>query len=214
MKDLLPHYPKMSAQFDEDRREGRSFDTLELFVRHFLREGSVFVAFGLERLYKREILTDLHLRDIFRQNRSISEDLDLLDDAVDEVDERNIKGLSNSLRSVNEPFQSQLLTAIRRREAQERRTMARRFLAKVANSRQKLFEAYIMQDLSSEFIEFVNQIGSCVDVWKSGTRAIRDIREGSIFNTCSLSDIVSALRVADAMRSVVPSSRLGCSNEE
>lgn len=212
MDSLLPHYPEMSAKFDQDRREGRTFETLELFVRHFLREGSVFAIFGLGNLHKSGILTDLHFYDILSQDRPMSEDLDLLDEAVDEIDERDIKGPNNSLRFVDEPIQSQLLTAISRHEAQERRTIVHRLLAKVANSCQKLFEASIMQNASAGVKAFVNQVGTSASVWKSGTRATRDICEG--YMPRSLSDIVSALQVANAMRSVVPPSRLGYSKKE
>ncbi|KAF3075639.1 hypothetical protein CFAM422_001966 [Trichoderma lentiforme] len=212
MDRLLPHYPEMSAKFDQDRREGRSFDALELFVHHFLHEGSVFATFGFENLHKSGILTDLHLHHILSQNRPMSEDLDLLDKAVDEIDEQDIKRPNNSLRFGDEPFQSQLLTAIRRREAQERRIMAHRLLAEVANSCQKLPDASTMQDASSGVRAFVNQVGTSASVWKRGTGAIRDICEG--YKPRNLSDIVSVLQVANAMRSVVPPSRLKCSKKE
>lgn len=86
MSLLLPCYPELRAKFAEDKREGRSFEALELFFRHFLREGSVFSAFGLQNLHEKRILTQLHLDDIQCQYRSISEDLDLLDEAIVELD--------------------------------------------------------------------------------------------------------------------------------
>ncbi|UKZ79048.1 hypothetical protein TrVFT333_006799, partial [Trichoderma virens FT-333] len=116
MGTLLPRYPEMSAKFDQDKRDGHSFDALELFVRHFLREGSVFASFGFEHLYEERILTELHFHDIQSQNRSMSEDLDLLDEAIDEVDERDIKGSSQPFLFMNERFQAQLQTAIRQRD--------------------------------------------------------------------------------------------------
>ncbi|KAL6833147.1 hypothetical protein J3E69DRAFT_323125 [Trichoderma sp. SZMC 28015] len=209
---LLPHYPELSAKFDQDRREGRSFEALELFVRHFLHGGSVFETFGLEHLHKSGILTDLHLDDILSQNRPMSEDLDLLDEAVDEIDEPDIKGLYKSFRFLDEPFQFQGLTAIRRREAQERRTMTHRLLAEVTRSCVHLLDANTMRDASDGVKAFVNQVGTSASVWKSGIRAIRDICEG--YMPHSLSDIVSALQVANAMRSVVPPSRQGYSKKE
>ncbi|QYT04092.1 C2H2-type domain-containing protein [Trichoderma simmonsii] len=106
MDSLLPHYPEISVKLDQDRREGRSFDALELFIRHFLREGSAFATIGFEHLHKSGILTNLHLHDILSQNRPMSEDLDLLDEAVDEIDERDIKGPNNPLSFVGEPIQS------------------------------------------------------------------------------------------------------------
>lgn len=212
MYRLLPHYTEMSAKFDQDRREGRSLDALDLFVRHFLREGSVFAIFGLEHLHKKGILTDLHLHDILSQNRPMSEDLDLLDEAIDEIGEWDIWGPNSSLNFVDESIQSQLPTAIRRHEAQERRAMVYRLLTKVDNSYEKLFNATCKQDASAGVQAFANRVGSCASVWKSGTRAIRDICEGYIPR--SLSDIVSALKVANAMWSVVPPSSLGYSKEE
>ncbi|KAL7909800.1 ankyrin repeat-containing domain protein [Trichoderma velutinum] len=116
MGRLLPRYPEMSAQFDQDRKEGRSFDALELFVRHFLREGSVFATFDLEHLHERQILTELHFRDIQSQNRSMSEDLDLLDEAIGEIDERDIKGSNQPCLFMNEPLRAQLRAAIEGRD--------------------------------------------------------------------------------------------------
>lgn len=84
---LLPYYPEVKAKFAQDKVEGRSFEALELFFRHFLREGSIFAAFGLQNLRERQILTDLHLDDIQVQYRSMSEDLGLLDDAIAELDD-------------------------------------------------------------------------------------------------------------------------------
>ncbi|KAL7957009.1 hypothetical protein V8C34DRAFT_286937 [Trichoderma compactum] len=209
---LLPRYPEMSAKFDQDRREGRSFDALDLFVHHFLREGSVFAAFGLEHLHKSGLLTDAHLHDILSQSRSMSKDLDLLDEAVDEIDERDIKGPNRSLRFVDDLFQSQLPTAIRQREAQERRNMAHWLLAKVAISCQKLLDASTMQNASAGVMAFANQVGTSASVWKSGTRVIRDVCEG--YKPRSLSDIVSALQVANAMEEIISLSGLGYSMVE
>ncbi|KAL6690307.1 hypothetical protein J3F84DRAFT_389702 [Trichoderma pleuroticola] len=209
---LLPHYPELSAKFEQDRGEEHSFDSLDLFFRHFLQQGSVFATFGLEHLHKRGILTDVHLRDILSQNRPMSEDLDLLDKAVDKIDERDIKGPNKPLRFVDEPFQSQLLAATRRREAQERRTMAHRVIVAVANSRKKLLNARITQDPSAKFMAFLDQVGTAKSIWGSGIRAILHIYKG--YKPRSLSDIVSALQIADAMRSVVPPSRRGSSKKQ
>lgn len=82
---LLPCYPEVRAKFSQDKAEGRSFEALELFFRHFLREGSVFSAFGLQNLREKRLLTELHLDDIQCQYRSMSEDLDLLDEAIVEL---------------------------------------------------------------------------------------------------------------------------------
>ncbi|KAL5089424.1 hypothetical protein Trisim1_005701 [Trichoderma cf. simile WF8] len=207
MERLLPRYPEMSVKFDQDRREGHSFDALELFVRHFLREGSVFATFGFEHFHKKGTFTDLHVDDILSQNRPMFEDLDLLDEAVDEIDERDTKGPSESLRIVDEPIQSQPLIVIRPHEV-----MAHRLLAKVTDSRQKLLDVSTTQDATVGVIAFADQVGTSASVWMSGTRAIRDICEG--YKTRSLSDIVSALQVVDAMRSVASSLRPGCSKKE
>ncbi|KAK4071198.1 uncharacterized protein Triagg1_6229 [Trichoderma aggressivum f. europaeum] len=212
MKRLAPRCPEMSAKFNQDRREGRSFDALELFVRHFLREGSVSAFSDFDPLHESGILTDTHRRDIFNQTRSMSASLDLLDEAVDEIDDWDIKALDNSLHFVNEPSQSQLLTVIRRREAQQRRAVAHRLLAKVTNSYQRLLGASTMQGVSAGAMAFANQIGTRESVCRSGTRAIRDICEG--YMPRNLSDIVNALQVANAMQSVVPPSNLGYSKKE
>ncbi|KAL7810060.1 hypothetical protein V8C44DRAFT_333253 [Trichoderma aethiopicum] len=116
MEALLPHYPEIRTKFDQDEREGHGFDALKLFVRHFLREGSVFATFGFECLHEERRLTDVHLYDIQSQSRGIFEDLDLLDEAIDEIDERDIKASSRPLRYINEPFRSRLKAAIVRRD--------------------------------------------------------------------------------------------------
>ncbi|KAL7929514.1 hypothetical protein V8C35DRAFT_315454 [Trichoderma chlorosporum] len=113
---LLPCYPEMSAKFDQDKREGLSFDALDLFVHHFLREGSVFATFGLEHLHEKQTLTELHFHDIQNQDRSMSEDLDLLDEAIGEIDEQDVKKPSQSCFFMNEPLRSQLQAAIKGRD--------------------------------------------------------------------------------------------------
>lgn len=205
MDRLLPCYPEMSAQFDQDRREGRSFDALELFIRHFLCEGSVFATFGFEHLNEKGILTDLHLHDILSQNRFMSEYLNLLEEAIGEIDEQDIRRPNNSLRCVNKPIQFQTPTDIRRRHE------AHRLFAKLTDSRQKLLHASTTQGASAKFIAFVNRVGTNVDVWRSGTHVLRDRCEG--YMPRSLSDIVSAFQVADAMRSSLSSSELVCSEK-
>lgn len=87
MDVLLPCYPDLRAKFTQYTEEGRSFDALELFVRHFLREGSVFATFGFENLHEKQILTDLHFHDLHSQYSSLSEDLDRVDEMVIEIDE-------------------------------------------------------------------------------------------------------------------------------
>ncbi|KAL6810544.1 ankyrin repeat-containing domain protein [Trichoderma camerunense] len=117
MDRLLPYYEEMRAKFDQDRSEGHSFEALELFVRHFLREGSVFAAIGLEHLHEEQILTEDHFHDIQGPGRSIFESLDLLDEAIDEIDRWDNKGPTQSLHFMNERFQSQLRTAVRRHDS-------------------------------------------------------------------------------------------------
>ncbi|KAK1244930.1 hypothetical protein MKX08_004559 [Trichoderma sp. CBMAI-0020] len=116
MDALLPRYPEMSAKYNQDKREGHSFDALDLFVCHFIREGSIFACFGFERLYEEQILTELHFHDIHSQNRSISEDLDLLDEAIDELGKEDIQSSSHLFPFINEPFLSQLRAAITQRD--------------------------------------------------------------------------------------------------
>ncbi|KAL6902628.1 ankyrin repeat-containing domain protein [Trichoderma evansii] len=112
-----PRWATTLTMSRSDKRDGHSFDTLELFVHHFLREGSIFATFGLEHLHEEHILTELHLHDIQSQkNRSMSEDLDLLDEAIDELDEEDIKGPRHPFLFINEPFLSQLRAAIRQRD--------------------------------------------------------------------------------------------------
>jgi hypothetical protein len=97
-------------------------------------------------------------------------------------------------------------------QTQERKTMARRLLAKIASSCEKLLDAGTIQGASASLIAFIDQVGTSSSVWRSGTRAIRDIYEG--YMPRGLSDIVNALQVANAMRSVVPPSNLVCSKKE
>lgn len=114
MNLLLPCYPEVKEKFAQDRREGCSFDALELFVRHFLREGSVFATFGLKHLYEKGTLTELHFHDIQSQSRSISEDLDLLDEAIDKFEVQEIKGPSPTL--MNTLSRTELRAAITQRD--------------------------------------------------------------------------------------------------
>ncbi|KAJ4860213.1 ankyrin repeats (3 copies) domain-containing protein [Trichoderma breve] len=96
--------------------------------------------------------------------------------------------------------------------ARDRRTMARKLLAKVAKSCKKLLDASATQDASAGVIAYVDQLGTSASIWERGTRAIREIYEG--YKPRSLSDIVSALQVANAMRAVVKTSGLGYSKKE
>lgn len=114
MNALLPCYPEVSKRFAQYKREGHSFDTLELFVRHFLREGSVFAIFGFEHLHENGILTELHFHDIQSQFRSISEDFDLLDEAFEKFEAEDIEGPSPNL--MKESPQSQLYLSITLRD--------------------------------------------------------------------------------------------------
>jgi ankyrin repeat protein len=140
MDVLLPCYSELSAEFDRYKRERRSFDALDLFVFHFLREGSVFAAFGVENLHEKQILTDLHLNHIQSQYSSMSEDLDRLDemacglDKPDKMDEpfklaqfECVAGLGIICEIINrlvlaefsqmdEPFRSDLLVAVKQRD--------------------------------------------------------------------------------------------------
>jgi ankyrin repeat protein len=116
MHTLLPCYPEMSAKFNQGKREGHHFDALELFVRHFLREGSIFACFGFERLYEQQVLTELHFHDIHNQNRSISEDLDLLDKAIEEFSKDDIHESNQTFSFIEEPFLFQLQAAIKQRD--------------------------------------------------------------------------------------------------
>lgn len=86
---------------------------MDLFVRHFLREGSIFACFGFERLHEEQILTELQFHHIHSRSRSISEDLDLLDEAIGELDEEDIQGPIYPFPFINEPSLSQLQTAIK-----------------------------------------------------------------------------------------------------
>lgn len=86
MDVLLPRYPELRAKFTQYTQEGRSFKALELFICHFLCEGSVFSTFGFEHLHEKQILTDLHFHDMQSQYSSLSEDLDVLDELVIGID--------------------------------------------------------------------------------------------------------------------------------
>lgn len=375
MAHLLPCYPAMREKLAQDEKEGHIFDALELFFCHFLREGSVFASFGFEHLHEQQILTELHFHDIHKQHRSMSEDLDLLDEAIAELEEHDTRGPSDPI--TYEPLRSQLHAAIQQRDslavgtvlrmglgrvdggtlcfairqyeptvfhlllkhgaqvdggtgsreslflaaeaghldavrllihygatlgestspidrtlglaqilrgrsflkhhrdnlhyplkaegsdslefedwvfktaplksgprlppianiavkigsafdsaatdmencpavaavrAQGRKSMARRLLAKVASSRDKLLDASVKMTASARLTAFVGQVGSSSSVWGSGTRAIRDISEG--YKPFGLSDIINALQVANAMRSAVPRSKRACPRKE
>lgn len=96
--------------------------------------------------------------------------------------------------------------------AQERRSTERRLFAKVTRSCERLLDAGASQNASARLTEFIAQVGTSSSVFKSGTRAIRDISEG--YKPSGLRAIVSALQVANAMRSVVPPSKLAYSKKE
>lgn len=96
MELLLPCYPEMRKRFAQDKRDGRSFATLDFFVRHFLREGSIFAMFGFQNLHENGILTELHFHDIQSRHRSMSEDLDMLDEAINKLEEPDIDRTSNA----------------------------------------------------------------------------------------------------------------------
>lgn len=113
---LLPCYPDVREKFAHDKEDGCNFESLELFVRHFLREGSVFATFGFENLYERGILAELHFHDIQSRYHSLSEDLDLLDQAIDSLGELDVKEPSQPLMS--EPFRSELRAVIIQRDVE------------------------------------------------------------------------------------------------
>lgn len=112
---LLPCYPEVRDKFANEKRQGCSFDALELFVRHFLREGSVIATFGFENLYEKGILTELHFHDIQSRYRSLSEDLDLLDEAINELEEQDI--MKSSRSTMSKPFRTELRAVIFQRDA-------------------------------------------------------------------------------------------------
>ncbi|KAL1883295.1 hypothetical protein Daus18300_000353 [Diaporthe australafricana] len=114
MRHLLPCYPDVREKFSQEKGEGHNFDALDLFFCHFLREGSVFSSFGLNHLHEEQVLTELHFHDIRSQYRSLSEDLVLLDDAIDEVGEQD--GKEPSYPFMHEPLRSQLRAAIHQRD--------------------------------------------------------------------------------------------------
>lgn len=111
---LLPCYLEVKEKFANGKKIRRSFESLELFVRHFLREGSVFATFGFENLYEKGILTELHFHEIQSRYRTLSEDLDLLDEAIDNLEEQHIKEPAQPL--MREPFRSTLQNAIIQRD--------------------------------------------------------------------------------------------------
>lgn len=83
---LLPYYSEVKEKFNQDRFQGLTFNALDLFVLHFLRDRSIFAMFGLEDLYQARTLTLVHFHDLDRWNGSMSKDLDHLDEIVDELD--------------------------------------------------------------------------------------------------------------------------------
>lgn len=95
---LLPYYHEVREKFNKDRFEGLSFNALELFVLHFLRDRSIFAIFGLDELYQAGTLTETHFRDLDSWDWSISKDLDGLDNIVDELEKHgelnDLEGLS------------------------------------------------------------------------------------------------------------------------
>lgn len=98
------------------------------------------------------------------------------------------------------------------KQAQERRNTIHGLLPRVASLRTKLLDAIVWQNASVDFKVFMNRLGTTSFIFKSGTRVFRDISEGYL--PSSLSDVISALIVASAMRSVIPPSELVCSEEE
>ncbi|KAF4964212.1 hypothetical protein FSARC_7846 [Fusarium sarcochroum] len=90
MELLLPCYPSLIKKITHDRETKQSFEALELFVRGFLEEGSVFSIFGFEYLYESNILTEQHFRNIQCQHRCMTEDLEDLDHLIDQIDEPEI----------------------------------------------------------------------------------------------------------------------------
>ncbi|KAG8162884.1 hypothetical protein KVR01_007362 [Diaporthe batatas] len=89
MDILLPRYPELSAKFSKYESRGLIFDALDLFVRHFLRQRSIFEAFGLENFRQRQVFTEIHVHDIREQSRNsrFAEDLDRLDELISEIDD-------------------------------------------------------------------------------------------------------------------------------
>lgn len=87
MDVLLRYYPEVSAEFNRHEIERRSFVALELFVDHFLREGSVLAKLGFEDPREEELFTDFHLRDIRCRYSSMLDDLVRLDTIISDLDE-------------------------------------------------------------------------------------------------------------------------------
>lgn len=106
MDYLLPQYPNVREKFAEHKRQGHMFDAVELFVRHFLCEGSIFTPFGFENLQERELLTAVHFHDIRSQEHSICEDLDLLDEAMDKLEDLDTSELWPTHTLMNFSLQS------------------------------------------------------------------------------------------------------------
>ncbi|KAF4462513.1 Ankyrin repeat domain-containing 52 [Fusarium albosuccineum] len=95
---------------------------------------------------------------------------------------------------------------------QERQKLGRRLLAKVKKSRQKILDARNSHSASAGLAAFVDRLGTSSRIWKKGTRTIRNVMDGPLPH--DLSDVISSLQVADAMRSAVPPSELVCSKQE
>lgn len=98
--------------------------------------------------------------------------------------------------------------------AQERRNVFRRLFARIGSSRTTLLHAGASQGASAGLVTFADEAGSETSraIWRRGTRAIRNIGKGCL--PSSLSEIVSILQVANAMRSAVPPSDVVCSENE
>ena len=85
---LLPNYPALRSRLIEKERLGildagtaEEIIELQLLVRDFLLERSIFEGFGFENLYEHKVLTAVHWQDM--QHRSVHEELDYLDECVD-----------------------------------------------------------------------------------------------------------------------------------
>lgn len=102
MARLLPYYCELREKFNQDRLDGLTFNALQLFMLHFLRDRSIFAIFGLEDLYQAGTLTEIHFRDLdsWDWDCSMSKDLDCLDEIINELDER---GELDDLDELDEP---------------------------------------------------------------------------------------------------------------
>jgi ankyrin repeat protein len=87
MDDLLPQYAALRGNFDQMKSQKLLSESIRLFFTGFLQEGSVISTCGLQSLHERGILTEAHFLDIQRQDRSLSEDLDNLDDLMDSLEQ-------------------------------------------------------------------------------------------------------------------------------